>query len=126
MKTFLVLALCLPLFVAGCKNTNAPTPPLAPGAYNQVDQQLYGSLMAVQASLDNLKATVENPNTEASTAASIKPYLNQAILDYNIAEVAYQTYHAALATNPAASPSAVQTAITKVQTDLSQTSAVAH
>lgn len=102
------LALLVP---AGCVKPNATPPALAPGAYNRTDQLLYQSLMAAQATIDSLKKSVDaNPQ--------IKPALNQAILDYNVAEVAYQTYHASLLTNPQASPAPVQAAVAKVQTDL--------
>ncbi len=106
----------------GCKKPSAANPvTLAPGAYNQTDQTLFQSLMAVQASLNSLKATLANPQTTAQTVNTLKPYVNQAITDYNIAEVAWQTYHAALMTNASASPAAAQAAISKVQTDLQNT-----
>ncbi len=106
----------------GCHKTTPTNPAtLAPGAYNSTDQTLYQSLMAVQASLNSLKATLANPQTTPQTVTLLKPYVNQAILDYDIAEVAWQTYHAALATNASASPKAAQAAIAKVQTDLQNT-----
>lgn len=113
MRKFLAVASLAFLLAApmGCKRATAPTP-LAPGAYNKVDQSLYQSLMAAQASLNLLK-------TEIPANPALKAPVNQAILDYNLAEVAWQTYHAALATNPNASPAAAQTALAKVQTDLS-------
>jgi hypothetical protein len=123
MKTLTVLILAAATLVPmGCKKV-APTNPatLAPGAYNSTDQTIYQSLMAVQASLNSLKATLTNPLTTQQTISTLKPYINQAITDYDIAEVAWQTYHAALATNPSASPAAAQTAISKVQTDLQNT-----
>ena len=112
MKFLSTIALALLLIPAGChKGTTTNPATLAPGAYNQTDQLLYQSLMAAQASLNSLKTAVaKNPQ--------LKGPLNQAILDYNIAEVAYQTYHASLATNPQASPAQVQAAINKVQTDI--------
>lgn len=94
-----------------CKPTTT-THPLAPGAANSTDQAIYSSLMVAQASLNSLKASVpSNPQ--------LKPYVNQAITDYNIAEVAWQTYHAAVALNPSVSPAAAQAALSKVQADLS-------
>ena len=112
MKRLAILAL-MALSLSACKTTTAANPAtLAPGAYNQTDQLLYQSLMAVQASINSLK-------TQVTANLSLKVPLNQAIQDYDIAEVAYQTYHAALATNPTTSPASVQSAISKVQTDLS-------
>lgn len=116
MRKFLAAA-SLAVFLAmpmGCKKVTAPTP-LAPGAYNKVDQSLYQSLMAAQASLNLLK-------TQIAANPALKAPVNQAILDYNLAEVAWQTYHSALAANPSASPVAAQTALSKVQTDLSAAS----
>ena len=106
----------------GCKKATATNPAtLAPGAYNSVDQTLYQSLMAVQASLNHLKATLADPKATAQTVTTLKPYVNQVITDYDIAEVAWQTYHASLATNANASPAAAQAAIARVQTDLQNT-----
>jgi len=110
----IVVALSLPLLFGGCKATTATTAPqtLAPGAVNLTDQTIYDALMVAQASLSSLK-------TSAATVPSLVPYVNQAITDYNLAEFAWQTYHAALATNQATSPAAAQAALAKVQTDLS-------
>jgi hypothetical protein len=119
----LFLSLSLPLTLAGCK-TVTTTQPLAPGAYNQADQQLYSALMATEASLNSLKSDLENPATDAQTKSVLKPYVNQVIADYNLAELAYQAFHAALATNLSASPTAAQAALQKVQADLSQPPAV--
>lgn len=110
----LMAALILPI---GCKAT-APTPPLVPNAVNQFDQDSYKALMAAQATLNSLKASVQSdPN-----AASLKPILNQAIGDYNIADVAWQTYHAAAVTASATSAQqqAVTNSLNAVQADLSK------
>ena len=112
-KVLIVLSLGLLLgFPMGCKKVTATTPTLATGAYNSTDQAIYQSLMAAQAALNLLK-------TEVPANPSLKAPVNQAIVDYNLAEVAWQTYHSALATNPKASPTAAQAAVAKVQTDLS-------
>ena len=110
MKRFLAVALMCFAF-AGCKPVTT-TQPLAPGAANSIDQAIYSSLMVAQASLNSLKASVPaNPQ--------LKPYVNQAITDYNIADAAWQTYHTAVTINPSASPAAAQAALSKVQADLS-------
>jgi hypothetical protein len=107
LRAFLLAVLLL----VGCKTVQT-TQPLAPGAVNATDQLLYQSLMAAQGTINSLKTSV-------ATNPSIKGPLNQAITDYNVAEVAYQTYHAAVASAPTTSPATVQAAINKVQTDLS-------
>lgn len=118
-----VLLTSVMLVPVGCKKNTTPTNPviLAPGAYNSTDQQLYQSLQAVQAALNNLKATLQDSKTSAQTVAILKPYFNQAVLDYDIAEVAWQTYHASLSTSSNASPAAAQAALSKVQSDLAAT-----
>ncbi len=68
----------------GCKPANTPLPP---GAINSFDASSYQTLMTAQAALNTLKQ-------EEPQAPAIKPYLNQAITDYNTAETAWQTYHA--------------------------------
>jgi len=68
--------------------------------------------MATQAVIQSLKASIA-----ANTSLSIlKTPLNQAISDYNVAESAWQVYHA---TATAANQAAVTAAITKVQSDVS-------
>lgn len=119
----LFLAVCIP-FSVGCKTATTKTPPLAPGAYNSADQQIYSALMSAQAGLNSLKSSLEDPATDAQTKAVLKQYVNQAIGDYNLADLAYQAFHAALATNPNASPAMAQAALQRVQTDLSQPPAV--
>ena len=118
-----LLSLALLLELPGCKAVKTPQNPasLAPGAYNSVDQQIFQGLKAVQASLNNLKATLQNPATAPTTVAILKPYFNQATTDYDIAEVAWQTYHAQLSVSSAASPVAAQVALAKVQSDLAAT-----
>lgn len=114
----LLLGSALAISLAGCKaqTVNPPTAPIA-GAYNSTDQTIYTALVAAQASLQSLKASVPaNP--------ALKPYVNQAILDYNIADVAWQTYHTALASNPGASSVQAQASLTAVQTDIQKAAAV--
>ncbi len=103
--------LCLTLVLAGCGvKASAPVPP-PPGAVNSIDAQFFASLSAAQATLNSLKAS-EPANPQIKTA------LNQAIEDYNLAEVAYQTFHAALLAGQTPDSSSVQTSINQVQSDL--------
>jgi len=115
-----VLAICLCILPIGCKPATSTTPPtaLVPGALNSFDQSSYMALMAAQASLNSLNASYKaNP----TALASIKTVLDQAAADYNVAELAWQAYHAAATT---ANQNAVTSALTKVQTDLSSATAV--
>jgi hypothetical protein len=100
--------------MAGCKAASSTTPPaaLVPGAVNQFDQTSYATLMSVQAALKSLNASyAANP----TGLAALKTVLDQAAADYNLAELAWQTYHVAATT---ANQTAVTSAITKVQGDL--------
>jgi hypothetical protein len=103
----------------GCVKANSTTPPaaLAPGALNSFDQTSYQTLMAVQASINSLNGTYRaNPSL-----APLKTILDQAAADYNLAELAWQTYHAAAT---AANQAAVTSSITKVQSDLTSAAKV--
>lgn len=100
------------LIPAGCMTASTNPAKLAPGAVNLTDQTIYDSLMVAQASLNSLK-------TSAATNPSLKPYVNQAITDYDVAEAAWQTYHTAASLNPNISSAAAQSALNKVQADLS-------
>ncbi len=105
----IALALCLCL--AGCKaSTTTPPAALAPGAVNSFDQTAYQTLMTVQATLNSLSSSITND----PKLAGLKAPLNQAIGDYDLALVAWQTYHAAATT---ANQAAVAAAVTKVQAD---------
>lgn len=109
------LAAILSVGLAGCKTVTTPTPPLI-GQVSTFDGQSFLALEAVSASLNSLKSSVQtDPNLIA-----LKPALNQAITDYDAAEVLWQTYHAAAVVNAAtaAQQTTLQTAITKVQTDV--------
>lgn len=101
------------LLGSGCSLKTSPASPQAPAV-----QTLYNTLIVAQATLNSLRNTLDNPATPAATVAILKPYVNQAITDYDIAEVAWQAYNAALASNPSASSTQAQAAISKVQTDL--------
>ena len=103
--TFAALALCLML--AGCKPSTT-TAPLAPGYQNAADQQMGESLAALNAFVNQEKVNY----TALTTAqqATEKPYLNDLILTTNLANAAYQAYHAGTGTAAAA-----QTALTTAQ-----------
>src|SRR3974377_2292820 len=75
------------LVLAACPNNPKPQT-LPPGALNQFDATSYTSLMGAQAVLNSVKADVSKLPPEA------KPALNKAIAAYNIADAAWEGYHA--------------------------------
>ena len=119
MKRYaLLLCLLLPI---GCATATAPTPPTAPtaplaGSVNQFDADSYKTLMVIQASYNSLLSSYKaNP----TGLTNLKAPLDQIAQDYNLAESAWQAYHAtAVATTPP-SP-AVTAALNKVQSDISK------
>ena len=121
-KIFTVLLLSLAL-TAGCKKgtTSGPTAPPLSGACNTADSIMYQTLVFSQGSILNLKATLANPQTAPATVSQLTPYYNQAKADYNIAEGAWQAYHAACVTNAAASSATAQAAVNKLSSDLQAT-----
>ena len=93
MKAALFLCLLLPL---GCAKATSTTPAaaLVPGAINQFDQTSYATLMTAQASYNSLLASYKaNP----TVLASLKAPLDAAASSINLAEQAWQIYHAAAA-----------------------------
>lgn len=105
--------MCAAIIPIGCKTASAPPAPLVTGAVNQFDQDSYKALLAVQASLNSLNASYKaNP----TALASIRPALDQAAVDYNAAIVLWNAYHAAAT---AANYTSLNTALTKVQLDVS-------
>ena len=101
------------IFPVGCKTATSTTPAaaLAPGAVNQFDQTSYQTLLAIQATLNSLNASYKaNP----TGLAALKGPLDQAATDYNLAYLAWETYHSAAT---AANQAALTASLTKVQTD---------
>jgi hypothetical protein len=75
------------LVLAACpSDTKVNT--LPPGALNQFDATSYTSLMGAQAVLNSVKADI------SKLPPAAKPALNKAIASYNVAEAAWQAYHA--------------------------------
>lgn len=112
--TLLALALCIPMLGCGAVQTTTPPAALAPGALNQFDQDSFKALLAFQASLKSLNASyAANP----TGLAALKPAIDQAANDYNLAELAWQTYHAVVT---AANQAAVTSALNKVQSDIAK------
>ena len=107
MRTFATLALTATLLITliGCAAKLTPTT-LPPGALNVVDAQTYTDLMGCQAVLNSLKADI------GKLPASAKTSLNTAIASYDIAETAWQSYHAT-----GLNQAAAQAAVTKAKND---------
>jgi hypothetical protein len=111
MKKLATLALIgvLSLTLFGCAAKSATTAAnLPPGALNAFDAQTYVDLMGTQAVINSLKADL----AAGTIPAAAKSALNTAIASYNIAETAWQAYHATGVNQPAA-----QAAVTKAKND---------
>jgi hypothetical protein len=97
----------------GCAAHTVKAP--VPGALNSFDADSYQTLMTAQATLNSLKST-------AATTPSLKPILNQAISSYDVAETAWQAYHAAAST---ATQAALTTSLSDLNTKVSTLQAAA-
>ena len=111
----LLLSTTLLLLPMGCATATAPTPPLVPGALNQFDQTSYASLLTAQASYNSLLASYKaNP----TVLAPLKAPLDAAARAINLADTAWQAYHAAGAAATSTQQAAVTTALAAAQTSL--------
>ena len=99
-----LLALCLPLILAGCPSSTI-TPPTAPGYLNSTDQTLGESLAALNAFVNQEKTNYAS--LTATQQAAEKTYLNSLIEATNAANVAYLAYHAGTQTQAQASAAIV-------------------
>ena len=122
----LALGFLAGIAVLGCKKTGttgAAAPPLT-GACNAADSAMFQTLVFAQGSLLNLKGTLAASTTAPKTVSTLTPYYTQAKQDYNIAETAWQVYHAACVANPAAPVTTAQTAVNKLSSDIQSVPAV--
>ena len=103
------------LVLAACPNNPKPQT-LPPGALNQFDATSYTSLMGAQAVLNSVKADIDKLPPDA------KPALNRAIASYNVAEAAWQAYHAGKSDDQATLTRAISQAVGDVATLLTQVS----
>lgn len=108
-KLVITILLCACL---GC-NKKAVTAPL-PGAINSFDSLSFQSLMDAQAAINAVKADISDGKFKPTPAQ--KSVLNQAIGDYDLAQAAWQAYHAG-ATNDV---TALQNAINQIVADVAQ------
>ncbi len=100
LKRFTILALALPLMMAGCKSSTTPTPPLAPGYTNSVDQSLGESLAAARAFYNRLQTDYTSGTFKPSNGE--KAALNDLALAINAAEPVYLAFHNGTGTQAAA------------------------
>ena len=103
------------LVLVACPNNPKPQT-LPPGALSQFDATSYESLMGAQAVLNSVKADIGKLPPEA------KPALNKAIASYNVAEAAWQAFHAGKSNDQAALTTALAQATGDVATLLTQIS----
>lgn len=106
-----ILALCLPLMLAGCKTT-APTPPLAPGYQNAADQSMGEILAGARSFYSTIQS--ESAAGKVTLSATEKQAFNAFGVTINQAEAIYLAYHSGSATQAAA-----QTAVNAVQSQQS-------
>lgn len=101
----ILLGFLLLATVACHKTVTAPVP----GQINTFDAYAYRVLFDAQAAINSFKGS------PSAQEPAVKTYLNKAIVDYDIAESAYQAWHAAGGTG---STAAITQSITQVQTDI--------
>lgn len=107
----LCLAAALVLPLAGCPNSTAPTPPLAPGYLGSADQQM-GEILAGAHSF-YVTIQTESASGQMTLTATQKAAFNTFGVALNSAQMVYLAYHA----NPTtANLTAAQAAVAQVQT----------
>jgi hypothetical protein len=116
MKQLKLASVVLALLVLAACPDNPKPQTLPPGALNQFDATSYTSLMGAQAVLNSVKSDINKLPPAA------KPALNKAIASYNVAEAAWQAYHAGKTNDQAALTSAISQAVGDVATLLTQVS----
>jgi hypothetical protein len=110
----LILGLGMAVGLSGCKTAAAP--PLAPGAYSQLDMQINAVLQAGHAAAIKYETDV---TAGFVPSAAFKTTMQQLVNSLNIADPLYQQYHAVLATNATAlEPPALSAAVTGVSNSL--------
>ena len=89
-KIATVALLSIVIVAAGCaKHVTAPVP----GQLNAFDAYAYRVLADAQAAINDFKASIASG--KVAETPTLKTVLNQAITDYNAANMAYQAWHAA-------------------------------
>jgi hypothetical protein len=89
LQTVLVLSL-LALLSNGCAAR-----PVHPGAVNKFDSDAYDALLVTDSVIQTTRADLVNNVFPPSIAPNVKDSLNYLIRAYNVADIAYRTYHTA-------------------------------
>jgi hypothetical protein len=98
----------------GCHRSVTTAP--VPGQLNTFDAYAYRVLYDAQAAINSFKGS------QSASNPSVKPVLNQAIADYDIAQSAYKVWYATGGTGPT---TPISDAISKVQSDIAAISTAA-
>lgn len=112
----LILILTITFALAGCSMLKPAT--AVPGAVNSFDSDTYLSLITAKAVIDQAKSDLSSGLFPASVVPNVKTALNGAVTAYNVADIAFQTYHASAvagASTPAQT-AAVTTSMGNLQT----------
>ena len=116
MRKLALLAIFLALPVFGCKTVTTPLPA---NAVNSLDAGINEVLQAGHAAAAKYQADVAAATFTPTPA--FKSRMTTLIKALNVADPAYQAYHAALVANPAAAePAPLASAISTVSSSLSQ------
>ena len=84
------IGLILLLLLAGCKAYQTH-----PGSVNTFDSVSYDSVLVAHSVIESTKTDLANNVFSAAVAPKVKAALNDLVTAYNIADSAYQAYHAA-------------------------------
>lgn len=122
-KLTLALILCVMGLTAACANRPASAP--IPGAVNSFDSDTYLTLVTAKGIIDQVKVDLANNAFPAAWVANIKKAVNGAITAYNVADLSYQSYHAAALAGQAtpAQQAAVGSAVTNLNSAVSSITA---
>jgi hypothetical protein len=90
-KTLVALIVACCLATTAC-TTNVRAP--IPGAVNQFDSDTYLSLVTAKGVIDQTKADLAAGSFPVNITPIVKQSVNDAVQAYNVADTAYQAYHA--------------------------------
>src|SRR5437660_6631580 len=114
-RSMIGLLLVMIVMTSACaKHVVAPVP----GQLNTFDAYAYRVLADAQAAINDFKASVASGKMPETP--TLKTVLNQAITDYNSANVVYQAWHAAGGTAPT---TPIAAAINQLNADITNISA---
>lgn len=108
------------LLLAGCL-AGCAAHAVHPGAANKFDSDSYDAVLVTHNLIETTKTDLTNNAFPASIAGNVKTALNDLIKSYDLADVAYTTYHSAALAGSATS--AQQTALTNALSSVSTSTA---